>query len=178
MGYNGLYEVSNLGRVKSVERIVICKDGRKLHLKEKILKPAKNTTDYLRVVLRKNGVNKTLLVHRLVAEAFIPNPDPDRYTIVNHKIEGAEGKLINTVGNLEWCDYPYNNTYGTARERRVKANSKKVYQYTTAHELVKEWSSTKEVARQTGWSQGNISNCCLGKYKTYKGFKWSYTPLL
>lgn len=185
-GFEG-YAVSSLGRVKSVERIVTSHNQHGTYqktLKERILKPAKDKDGYLYVVLYKNGIRKPYLVHRLVALAFIPNPDPDRYTIVNHKIEGAEGKLTNTVENLEWCDIPYNNAYGTHNERSAKTRtnhpdlSKTVYQFTKdTHELVKEWQSTMEVERQMGFACSNISMCCNGKKKTAYGFIWTYTHL-
>lgn len=175
MGYNGLYEVSSLGRVKSLN---YKRTGR-----EQILKAGKNKKGYLYVILSKSGVRTKYFVHRLVAEAFIPNPDPEKYDIVNHKIEGDEGKLINTVENLEWCDIPYNNAYGTRNERIAKANtngkcSKTVYQYDKdTHELVKEWQSTNEVERQMGWSCSHITECCNGKIKSAYNFIWSYTLL-
>ena len=183
VGYEGLYEVSNLGRVKSVERTRKGKCGSTCRIKEKILKPTKNSGGYFKVDLWKNNKRKACEVHRLVAEAFIPNPDPEKYGIINHKIEGDEGKLINTVENLEWCDYDYNNNYGTGNERRAKALtnrsdlSKIVYQYNTTHELVKEWSSAHEIERQMGWSSGNISACCNGKKKSAYKYIWSHTPL-
>ena len=101
VGYEGLYMVSNWGRVKSI------KFG-----KERILKPVTNSSGYLLVGLYKNNIEKKYSVHRLVAEAFIPNP----YNLpqVNHK---DENKQNNVVSNLEWCTHEYNNTYGTRIER-------------------------------------------------------------
>ena len=109
-GYEGLYEVSNTGRVRSLDMYVKGK-GYRLH-KGKVLSPAKNKNGYLKVNLHCNGKRKTITVHRLVAEAFIPNSD--NLTQVNHR---DEDKTNNNVENLEWCDVKYNLSYGTARIR-------------------------------------------------------------
>ena len=106
-GYEGLYQVSNLGRVKSLERYVKGKDGLRL-VKEIIMSISVcRTNGYFKVILHKDGKQKRYQVHRLVAEAFIPNPD--NLPIVNHK---DENKINNCVWNLEWCTYSYNLTYG------------------------------------------------------------------
>ncbi len=101
-GYEGLYEVSNKGNVKNS--------------KGRLMKFFK-TKDYSKVELSKDGVGKKFYIHRLVAEAFIPNSDPTK-NIVNHKDENPQN---NEVSNLEWCDYSYNLTYKGAQERRLKA---------------------------------------------------------
>ena len=155
--YEGHYQVSNFGRVKSI------KFG-----KERILKPLTNSSGYLCVNLYKNGIIKTYLVHRLVAEIFLPNPN--NYKEVNHK---DEDKSNNIVSNLEWCDRCYNNNYGT----RTEKFSKKVYQYTLDGQFVKEWPSTCECGRN-GYSQSSVSACCRDELKTYKGFIWSYNNFL
>ena len=153
VGYEGLYMVSNWGRVKSI------KFG-----KERILKPVTNSSGYLLVGLYKNNIEKKYSVHRLVAEAFIPNP----YNLpqVNHR---DENKLNNNVDNLEWCTNEYNINYGTRTERY----SKSVLQYTLDGEFVGEWPSTRECGRN-GFNQGSVSACCRGELKTHKGFIWRY----
>ena len=161
-GYEGLYEVSNLGRVKSL------KFG-----KERMLKVSKDKKGYLHVVLCKNGILKTYYVHRLVAEAFIDNTD--NLPQVNHKDENPQNNIYT---NLEWCDRKYNCNYGTRNERISEKMtngklSKPVLQYTLDGELVKEWSSTHECGRN-GYNRGNVWACCLGRLKTYKGFIWKY----
>ncbi len=122
-GYEGLYQVSNLGRVKSLERTTkrfngfkVCeyKDG------NKILKQSKNYKGYLFVGLCKNGKEKKYKVHRLVAEAFIDNPN--NLPQVNHKNENKECNISN---NLEWCTNKYNCNYGTRNERIYKKKFKK-----------------------------------------------------
>lgn len=116
-GYEGLYEVSNTGKVRSLDRYV--KNGHssyKLH-KGKVLSPAKDKNGYLKVNLSCNGKNNIIRVHRLVAQAFIENFD--NLPEINHK---DEDKTNNNVTNLEWCDRKYNNNYGTKIERQKKTN--------------------------------------------------------
>ena len=156
--YEGLYQVSNWGRVKSI------KFG-----KERILKQHINIKGgYYYVCLLKNGKHKNYYVHRLVAEAFIPNS----YNLpqVNHR---DENKLNNNVDNLEWCTNEYNHNYGTINERISQSQSKPVLQYDLNGNLIKEWKSVNECGRN-GFNQGDICKCCNGKRKTAKGFIWVY----
>lgn len=166
LGYKGLYEVSNWGRIKSLPRNGTVKYAR-------ILKPHTNKSGYSYVILCKNNIKKTFLVHRLVAEAFIDNTD--NLPQVNHK---DENKLNNSVDNLEWCDVKYNHNYGTINERISKSqingkSSKIVIQYNLDGTFVREWPSTMECERN-GYNNTCISKCCLGKLKTYKGYIWRY----
>lgn len=171
--YEGLYQVSNLGRVKSLTRIL--KDGRKWE--EKIIKPGNNGHGYLQVNLHKNGKQKNFFIHRLVAEAFIPNPDNLPY--VNHK---DEDKTNNLVSNIEWCTHEYNINYGTRNERASKTmsgvyntkKSKTVLQLRKNGSLVRVWPSASEVERQLQFNQGSISKCCLGERHSAYGYKWCY----
>ena len=156
VGYEGLYEVSNFGRVKSL------KFG-----KERILKQSKNKKTkhgYYVVCLSKNGIVKNYLVHRLVAQAFLPNPND--YKEVNHKDENPQN---NIVSNLEWCDRLYNVRYGTGIERRSKTQSKPVLQYDLNGNFIKEWKSVAECGRN-GFHQGNVAACCRGELKKYKKY--------
>ena len=153
-GYEGLYEVSDQGRVKSL------KFG-----KERILKPVRTPKGYLIINLYKNGEMKSYRIHRLVAKTFIPNPD--NLPEVNHKDENKEN---NSVQNLEWCDSKYNNNYGTRTDRC----SKPVLQFTKDGEFVKEWKSTIDVQRNLGYFHNNISYCCTGRYKSAYNFIWKY----
>ena len=169
-GYEGLYQVSNLGQVKSIRD----KYG---NYREKILKQGKRKDGYLYVNLYKEGKRKYNLVHRLVANAFIPNPNG--YTCVNHK---DENPLNNCVSNLEWCTHKYNINYGSrttkAAEKLTNRQdlSKQVYQYDKQGTLVAIWDSTMECKRN-GYNQGHVAACCRGERKTHRGFKWSYTPI-
>lgn len=147
-GYEGLYQISNLGNVKSL-------------ISNKILKPKKDKDGYLMVNLYKQGKVKTYKIHRLVTQAFIENPN--NYLEVNHR---DEDKTNNYVTNLEWCTREYNNNYGT----RNKKTSKPVMCLETG----KVYYSANEAARQTGFAQGNISLACNGKLKQAYGYTWKY----
>lgn len=168
VGYEGLYEGSNLGRVKSLDRWVKCPNGTVRFYKGKILKPRTNGRGYLQVTLSKNGKIKNFLVHRLVAEAFLQNND--NLPCVNHKDENPQN---NNVNNLEWCSYEYNNKYGTRIERDALTKSKPVLQYTLDGVFVREWESTMECGRN-GFNQGHVAACCRGEQKTHKDFIWKY----
>ena len=169
--YEGLYQVSNLGRIKSVTRRVKNKVGYRL-VKSKILTCRTDKGGYKIIDLRKGTEKKTYRVHRLVAQAFILNLEnkPE----VNHKQE--DRKDLNCVSNLEWMTSKENMNYGTLNERKAKRFSKKVYQYTLDNILIKEWNSTKECGRN-GFNDSHVGECCRGILKTHKGFKWSYEPL-
>lgn len=176
-GYEGRYQVSNLGNIKSLN----------YHntKKEKILKPRITRNRYLQVDLCKNKTIKRFLVHRLVAQTFIENHN--NYTCVNHKDENNQN---NVVSNLEWCTYKYNNNFGTRNERAgktianntnrskaiSKALSKKVFQYSKYGVLISVFNSTKEAGLQ-GFNQGAVSDCCNGKRNSHKGYIWSYEPI-
>ena len=168
VGYEGLYEVSNLGMVRSLDHYGYNGRGKTLY-KSKILDFNKNKKGYVRVGLHIDNVLKYFQVHRLVGMAF---PDlvgwtedtkgkPFEELEINHKDENKEN---NRADNLEWCDGPYNIRYSLA---------KTVYQYTLDGQLVKVWPSLAE-CRINGFNSGNISECCNGKRKKHKGYRWSY----
>ena len=159
-GYEGLYEVSNLGRVKSLV-------NNKGQYREKILKH-NIRNGYPSVTLCKNKKLKSFAIHRLVAEAFLPNPD--NLPCVNHK---DENRLNNFVDNLEWCTYSYNVNYGTGLKRRSITQSKPVLQYDKNGNFIKEWQSTMECGRN-GYCQVHVSECCRGKRKYHKDCIWRY----
>ena len=161
-GYEGLYEVSDKGRVRSL------KSG-----KERILKPLRITCGYLQVQLWKNGKQKMYLIHRLVAQAFIPNPD--NLPEVNHKDEDKEN---NSVKNLEWCDRKYNINYGNRNQMVSMKLSKPILQYTKSGVFVREWKSTYDVERNLGYFHNSISYCCNGKLKSAYGYVWKYKDTL
>ena len=154
--YENRYKVSNKGQVKSF--VVDKTDGR-------LLKPADNGWGYRVVALRKDGKTTTLKVHRLVALAFIPNPENKPQ--VNHI---DEDKTNNNVSNLEWATAAENNSHGTRTERASEKTSKPVRNVTTG--VIYE--SQAVAAKELGLSQGNISSCCTGKLKTTGGFQWEY----
>lgn len=171
--YENLYQTSNLGRARSLDRWVKGPNGSVRLCKGKILKPKTTKDGYLRVGLRKNGKKKMFLVHRLVVEAFLPNPN--NLPCVNHK---DENKQNNSVNNLEWCSYSYNINFGTRNERMAKKNtngklSKTVLQYDLEGNFIREWQSTKECGRN-GYNQGAVAACCRGELKKHKDSIWRY----
>lgn len=165
-GYEGIYEVSNLGKIKSLERVIVCKNGTTRTVKSKILHPKKSNSGYLEV----NLINKMKYVHRLVATAFIPNIE--NKPTVNHK---DENKTNNKATNLEWMTDYENVNYGTGKQRRVEKYRKKVFQYTMDGKFVREWDCSVSCA-ESGFSPCNIRRCCHGQYSQHKGYKWSYDP--
>ena len=170
-GYEGLYEVSNMGRVKSLERKITFKDGRTKVFKKMILKPIDNGYGYLRVGLSKNGIIKLCHVHRLVARAFVPNDDPENKTHINHR---DEDKHNNSADNLEWCNQRYNNNYGTRNQRVSEKNSKPIKQIDVAGNVVRIWESAIEAAKHFNHSNITICNCLHGRQRTAFGFCWEY----
>ena len=161
VGYEGLYQVSSEGRVKSLKRKFIDKIGRERYVKECILKPVIDRYGYLLVSLYAGGKQKRHTVHRLVCEAFHENLDNKPQ--VNHI---NEIKTDNRASNLEWATARENSNFGTRNERLGKAQSKPVAQYAQDGELIKVWPSTMAVERQAGFSNSNISKADNGKYNT------------
>ena len=180
VGYEGLYEVSDFGDVRSLNY---------LHTgKTRVLKLIKEKKGYLLVNLYKEGKMKMYKAHRLVAQAFIDNPD--NLPEVNHI---DEDKTNNRVSNLEWCNHIYNSNHGTRNQRiaetqkgskrpymsEVQRNNPKkseiVLQMTLDYVFVKEWPSTKECGRN-GFTQSAVAACCRNEYgkqeNVYKGYRW------
>ena len=173
-GYEGRYQVSNRGRVKSLGRTVAGKNDSKRLIRERILKPTLKDNGYLQAIFYNNsGKMKHFYVHRLVCEAFHENSK--NKPCVNHI---DENKTNNTASNLEWCTYKENSNHGTRNARMAKgvakAFSKPVGQYTTAGKLVKVWQSTREVERQLGFDHRSISKVARGKRNTAYGYVWKY----
>ena len=164
-GYEGKYMVSNLGRVKSLNYSNTGKEG--------ILNARDNGKGYLRVILWKDGKDKKYRINRLVAQAFIPNPD--NLPEVNHK---DEDKTNNRVENLEWCDRSYNVNYGTRNKKAGKKiaekRSKPVFSVNKESGLIMWWQSASEAEKCTGIDHSSISKCCKGKKKSIGGYYWFY----
>lgn len=169
--YIGLYQVSNLGRVKSLGN---GKSNNKNWCKERILKGMSDKDGYLYVNLCKDGKRKTCKVHRLVAEAFLDNSQ--NLPVINHK---NEIKTDNRASNLEFCSVAYNNTYnGRAKKAGKKAgkkNSKPIFGINKVSGLIVEFPSAIEAERVLGIANQSICACCKGKLKSCGGFYWHYS---
>ena len=180
VGYEGYYQVSNFGNVRSLDRYVKNQMGTLSLRKGKITKQRYDKDGYKQVYLCKHGNVKYYFVHRLVAEAFITNPN--NYPIINHKDEVKDN---NCVDNLEWCTVKYNTNYGNCPQNISKGLkgkhinrpdiSKSVLQFTKDGKLVCEYPSAKEAYRQTGIKYQNISCCCRGcGQKSAGGYIWKF----
>ena len=166
-GYEGYYQVSNKGNVYSVER----KDSRGNKCGGRTLKPRYDKRGYFKVGLYKNGKMQNKLIHRLVTEAFIPNPE--NLPEVNHR---DEVKTNNELSNLEWCDKSYNASYGTRIERIRQKQSKKVKAVNVETGEALTFSSVKEAVSK-GYIHSSVSEACRGIYcggNLYHGYRWSY----
>ena len=154
--YEGLYQVSNLGRVKRITT------GR-------VLKPLKHANGYIMVKLSKNSIVYTKTVHRLVAEAFIPNPE--HKSEINHI---DENKTNNNVSNLEWMTRKENINHGTRTERMAKTQSIPIIGTNVKTGESKEFYGARECARQLGLTHGNITSVLKGRYKQTGGYTFKY----
>lgn len=169
----GMYQVSNHGRVKSLARIVVSKKGQQFIINEKILKPINRGKNYMVVHLCRNSAVRKTSVHRLVAQAFLPNPM--NHPFINHKDENPSN---NHVNNLEWCSPQYNNTYGNANAKRsiTMTNSplisKAVSQFDLNGRFIAEYPSATTAKRLFGFA--HISDVCLGKRSQCGGYVWKY----
>ena len=165
VGYAGLYDASNFGRVRSLGHWT--KNWRSNCFKKgRILKPGKKEDGYLYVILCKDGKIKYFSVHRLVYETFNGTiPDGMEVNHIN------EIKTDNSVWNLNLMTRKENINYGNRNQKVKEKLSQAVLQLTLDDELIKEWPSIAEAGRN-GFSQGDVYRCCIGKLKTHKGFKW------
>ena len=150
------YEVNQLGEIRHKKR-------------QKILKPRDNNGGYQYVNFKINGKNTNFAVHRIVANAFIPNPNG--YTEVNHK---DYNKKNNCVDNLEWVSSSQNKQHSYLKQENKKSRGKAVNQYTKEGIFLKTFDSVSEAAKELGCCVAAISNCCLGRTKTSQGFRWSF----
>ena len=167
-GYEGLYQVSNLGNVRSLNY--------RRHGYAKSLIPKCNNNGRLWVELAIDGERKPWLIHRLVGLAFLPNPNG--YPQINHKDENPKN---NKVENLEWCTQEYNIRYSVERKtpedvrsRNGKRMCLQIEQLTLCGEVVRCWDNSRQIAIETGWNDWSISECCRGNRKTAYGYIWRY----
>lgn len=183
-GYEDLYQVSNMGRIKSLERYKE-NHGKLQKVEEKIKTMNIKNSGYQFVQLYKNNKYKNLMVHRLVAQAFIPNVDNKPQ--INH-IDG--NKLNNNVTNLEWCTNSENGKHAwdtglkqcTERLKEATRKTNKEYKSKPINQLdlqgnyIRTWLSAHEASRQLGIDRSTISQCCRGsrRNKTAGGYKWCF----
>lgn len=172
--YEGIYQVSTLGRIKVLPRTVyVSRSGYRTGSysytrPEKIMSPAIRSK-YLCVTLTKDGENRNHLLHRLVARTFLT--EYKNYLEVNHK---DENKLNNKLSNLEICTREYNKNYGTGNKRSAINRSKPIFQLNLDGTIVKEWSGINAASRGTGISVKDIWRCCNNDNATSKNYKWRY----
>ena len=184
-GYEGIYMVSNMGRVKSLNRVSNSKKRNGQIFNEKILSIRTNKNEYANVVLcnlKLKMPKRTRRIHRLVAEAFIKNAQNKPQ--VNH-INGI--KYDNRVENLEWCDNSQNGLHSfrtlnrkVAWEGKLGADvpkSKPISQYSLNGDFIKDWSCSREASDFLGINRDSIRTCCIGKYKSSGGFIWKYKTI-
>lgn len=153
VGYEGLYKINRQGKVVRI------KDN-------KVMGEYKDRAGYIFCKLTKNGVGRTELKHRLIAKAFIPNPN--NLPEINHKDENKEN---NSIENLEWCDRKYNMNYGTCVKRASRKKEKKVCCYDMNLNLVKVYNSIKETSKD-GYEPKHVSDVALRKRRTHKNMIW------
>lgn len=181
-GFEGIYEISNFGKIRSVDRAITYVNGR-VHVQHGVIRKAQIATNGYEIIdLSKNHVRKKFLVHRLVAIAFIPNPN--NLPEVNHI---DENKLHNYAENLEWCGIKENRNFGTrnirARDSKDYARigrinqlkqGRKIAQIDSNGEIVRIFPSIREAERVTGYFRQAISGCCNGLYKQAYGYRWKF----
>lgn len=171
-GYDGLYQVSSFGNVKSLNW-----RGTKT---EKVMVPKHHNRGYLQIELAKDGKCKTFLIHRLVAQAFIDNPS--NFPEVNHK---DENKANNNLSNLEWCGRTENVHYSrdlhkddaTTKIRRLSVpvkNTRRILQMNRDGSSVKLWDNLVSIKHSHKWVESSIKECCEGKRKSAYGYIWCY----
>lgn len=173
-GFENIYQISNYGNIKNIKKNILIKPF------------ISKKTKYYQIDLCKNGHKKRYSIHRLVAQAFISNPN--NFPQVNHK---DENKQNNRYDNLEWCTAKYNSNYGTCKQRIgikssqkkhtyetkqkiSKALSKPIIQYSKNNTFIKEWGSAYEVQRKLRISKSNVNECCNNKRKSAGNYIWKF----
>ena len=166
--FEGLYEVSNLGNIRSLSRIIIQRDGIKRYFYGKILSQRinKKRYNYCEVNLKNSGNIKTMKVHRIVAEAFLKNEN--NLPQINHKDFNPEN---NNVNNLEWCSAKYNINYSKHRRKNLRGTyGRKIIAYDINNNYIGEYGSIREAARQLNCNGQNICSVLSNKIKRTKGY--------
>lgn len=174
-GYEGIYQVSNMGRVRSLDRVFETPHPRnpayiqRRRKKGIILSQRKCKSGYLIVDLKCEGIREARMVHRIVAKAFLPNTN--NYECVNHK---DENKLNNNASNLEWCTPKYNANYGTAAKRMGKAHWKAILKLNRNGDVLCAYDSILEASKDTSITSQRIVGVLKGNRPTAGGYKWKY----
>jgi hypothetical protein len=163
--YEGFYQVSNYGRVRSLTRTFARSDGKVKTFQERVLKQGTNPNGYRYVNLSMGSKTYSARVHKLVAQAFLINPKS--LPCINHK---DEDKQNNAVGNLEWCTYQYNNTYNNKQRCRMT----KILQLSKSGELIKAYESVAKAEIEVFGKRSNVSACCSGRINSCGGYVWKY----
>ena len=193
VGYEGLYQISDLGNVKTLAR-------EKIHKKDKIMIPTGKKYGYKEIGLMKNGIRTIFQIHRLVAETFALDkknfksmPDENRALVdfdkleINHKDENTSNNALN---NLEWCTHKYNNNYGNLRKKRkenaiknnniqflkksIENSKKELIQYDINGKTIKTYKSIRDASRDLNINSGRICEICKGERIQYKGHRFKY----
>lgn len=163
-GYDGIYQVSNLGNVRSLPLTRKMKNGVERSYEGKMLNPSESKDGYLVVDLSVDGKRKTTKIHRMVAEAFVNNPL--NLPVVNHK---NENKHDNRASNLEWCSIRYNLRYGTTQKRRAHKIGWKVRMFSEEGKYIKTFATMRAASRILKLPMSGIYQSVLTK-KAYKGY--------
>ena len=169
-GYEGKYQVSNKGRIKSLSRAIPHLGGFRVIPERIMVQHVSSTTGYYMVHLCKDKKYEWMLTHRIVAMTFIPNPN--NLPFVNHK---DEIKTNNEVSNLEWCTPAYNLDYSNVRQKQRDAISKEIEQYDFDGRFIKRYKNCYEAGRILNVSPSSLRLCCIGKIGSCRGFIWKYT---
>lgn len=170
--FTGYFEASTFGNVRSLDRTVECKDGKTKNIKGKTLNPKTYPNGYLFVELSRNGRTIPVLVHRLVLQTFKPNPNPELYPCVNHKYEN---KTNNHLCNLEWCDYQYNNNYGSHAKRRLESFLLRfipIVQLDFDGNIINVYYSTEEINKTKVYKPYGITQIINCQKYIYQGYFW------
>jgi len=169
-GYGGIYEVSTYGRGRTIDRVTVDCNGMKRKIKKRILGLAINALGYPVMGMYVNGHGGGKTVHRLVAKAFIPNPN--NLPCINH-VDGD--KTNNHVSNLEWCDHSYNMKHAcdTGLVKSPGSVKRRVRQLLNG-QVVGTFESVSEAARSISINRSCVSRCCTGSYPSAGGYQWEY----
>ena len=170
--FEGYYQVSDLGRIRSLDRVVNCKSAGKRFAKGRVLKDSKRSDGYRHIALWRGWQKKVFLIHRLVAQAFLLNPE--NKSQVNHK---HGNKIDNRASELEWNTHKENTEHAVQSGLIPSTSSPQslaIVQLSLDQKVLNIWPSAKEVQRRFGYDCSSIAKCAKGKSKTAYGFKWEY----